>query len=192
MSATQIWAQDKKPDIDEYQTLQVENAKNPFAKKNEFTINFAAYKDNEWCYPLKGAKVISAFGGKRRHGGTDIKTKPNDDIHAVFEGRVVLSGKHFGYGNCIILRHGNGLETLYSHNKENLVKEGDWVHAGDVIAKVGRTGRATTEHLHFEVRCNGKAFDTEKLFDHKNNTLRKELFVFRKTAKGITITQGKK
>ena len=178
-------------DIDEYQALKVENAKNPFAKSNEFTINFAAYSAAEWCYPLPGAHVISPFGGKRRHSGTDIKTKANDDIHAAFDGQVVLSGVHYGYGNCIILRHANGLETLYSHNSKNLVKVGEWVKAGQVIAKVGRTGRATTEHLHFEVRVNGRPFDSGKLYDHQKNTLRPELFVFRKSGKGVTISTSK-
>lgn len=183
---------DSTPDIDEYQVMKIEDAKNPFAKSNEFSINFAAYKDNEWSYPLHGAHVISPYGGKRRHGGTDIKTKPNDDIHAAFDGRVVLAGTHYGYGLCIIIRHANGLETLYSHNSKNLVKVGQWVKAGDVIGKVGRTGRATTEHIHFEVRCAGKAFDSAKLYDHNANKLRKEVFVFRRLANGTITISSKK
>jgi murein DD-endopeptidase MepM/ murein hydrolase activator NlpD len=67
-----------------------------------------------------------------------------------------MSKNYYGYGNCIIIKHDNGMETLYSHNSKNLVKEGDCVKCGQQIALTGRTGRATTEHLHFELRKNGK------------------------------------
>ncbi len=109
------WSQEENEitDIDEWQILKVEAAKDPFENTNQFSINFANYTVEEWCYPLPNGKVISPFGGKRHHGGTDIKTKPNDSIRAAFPGEVILSGPHFGYGNCIIMRHANGLETLY-------------------------------------------------------------------------------
>lgn len=193
---TEVVAQqfdDNEPmDIDEFQSIQLENnVKNPFANRNEFSINFAALKDNEWCYPMKGAHVISPFGGKRRHAGTDIKRKPGDEIYAAFDGQVVLSGTHYGYGLCIVIRHANGLETLYSHQSKNHVKVGDWVKAGQVIGIVGRTGRATTEHCHFETRCNGRPFDSSKLFDHANNQIRRQTFVFRKSGKGVTISTSK-
>ena len=111
-----------------------------------------------WCYPLPGAKVISPYGGRggRQHTGTDLKTKANDNIFAAFDGEVVFSAKYAGYGNLIRIKHPNGLETYYSHNSKNMVKVGDYVKAGQVIALTGRTGRATTEHLHFETRVNGK------------------------------------
>lgn len=178
-------------DIDEFQAIKLEpdNVKDPFGGGNDFSINFAQYKDTEWAYPMKGAHVISPFGGKRRHAGTDIKTRPGDEIYAAFEGKVTLSGTHYGYGLCIVIRHSNGLETLYSHQSKNLVKVGDWVKAGQVIGIVGRSGRATTEHCHFEVRCNGRPFDSSKLYDHAKNQIRRETFVFRKAGKGITITK---
>ena len=115
----------------------------------------------EKCYPLPGAKVISPYGrrGGRGHSGVDLKTKPDDEIRAAFDGEVVFSAKYAGYGNLVRILHGNGLETYYSHNSKNLVKVGDRVKAGDVIALTGRTGRATTEHLHFETRINGRAYD---------------------------------
>lgn len=138
-----------------------------------------------WCYPLPGAKVISPYGGRRHHSGTDIKTKPNDNILAAFDGEVVFSGKYGGYGNLIRLRHDNGLETYYSHNSQNLVKVGDVVRAGQVIALTGRTGRATTEHLHFETRVNGKAVNSKKYFDHDRHTL--NLKAFKKTKDGYRI-----
>ena len=114
---------------------------------------------NAGCYPLPGAKVISPYHNNRgghRHTGVDLKTCPNDPIYAVFDGVVTMSKNYYGYGNCIIIKHDNGMETLYSHNSKNLVKEGDRVKCGQQIALTGRTGRATTEHLHFELRKNGK------------------------------------
>lgn len=131
-----------------------------------------------WCYPLPGAKVISPYGarGGRSHSGTDLKTKPNDNILAAFDGEVVFSGNYYGYGNLIRIKHDNGLETYYSHNSKNLVKQGDHVKAGDVIALTGRTGRATTEHLHFETRINGQHVNSARFFDHTTHQLRTDAF----------------
>lgn len=137
-----------------------------------------------WAYPLPGAKVISPYGGKRHHSGTDIKTKPNDKILAAFDGEVVFSADYHGYGNLIRIKHANGLETYYSHNSKNLVKVGDYVKAGQVIALTGRTGRATTEHLHFETRVKGKAVNSKKYFDHTSHTLRLKAF---KKSKGVYV-----
>jgi len=139
-----------------------------------------------WFYPLPGAKVISPYGGKRKHhSGTDIKTKANDNIYAAFDGEVVFSGNYYGYGLLIRIKHPNGLETYYSHNSKNLVKVGDRVKAGQLIALTGRTGRATTEHLHFETRVKGKAINSNKYFDHVNHTIR--LNAFKKTKEGYVI-----
>ena len=188
-------AQDEEvTDIDEWQVLKVEAAKDPFAKGNQFTINFANYTAEEWHYPLPGAHLISPFGGARHHAGTDVKTKPNDTIRAAFPGEVILSGPYFGYGNCVVLRHANGLETLYSHHSKILVKVGHWVQAGEPLALEGRTGRATTEHLHFETRVKGKAFNSEILFDHDANQLIPQVVVFTKQPNGalkITTSQQK-
>lgn len=146
-----------------------------------------AVAEQWWCYPLPGAKVISPYGrrGGRRHTGVDIKTKPNDSICAAFDGEVVFSGPYSGYGNLIRIRHANGLETYYSHNSKNLVAVGDRVKAGQVIALTGRTGRATTEHLHFETRINGQPIDPSRYFDHQHHTLR--LDAFTKTKSGYVV-----
>ena len=131
-----------------------------------------------WCYPLPGAKVISPYGnrGGRRHSGVDLKTVNRDNILAAFDGEVVFSGPFSGYGNLVRIRHDNGLETYYSHNSKNLVKVGDQVKAGDVIALTGQTGRASTPHLHFETRINGQAVNPNIYFDHETHTLRLEAF----------------
>lgn len=131
-----------------------------------------------WSYPLPGAKVISPFGsrGGRRHTGVDLKTVNKDEIHAAFDGEVVFSGPFSGYGNLIRLRHDNGLETYYSHNSKNLVKVGEQVKAGQVIALTGQTGRASTPHLHFETRIGGQAVNPNRFFDHDTYSIRLEAF----------------
>ena len=178
-------AQDDEPvDIDEWQVMKVEASKDPFIHGDQFTINFANYTEEEWCYPLPGAKVISPYGGRRHHGGTDIKTHAGDTLRAAFPGEVILSGPYYGYGNCVVLRHANGLETLYSHNSRNLVKVGQWLQPGEPVGLEGRTGRATTDHLHFEVRVKGRSFDSERIFDHANHALRRQIFVVTKQPNG--------
>ena len=145
----------------------------PFAKTDEVTINFKKYKSKEWHYPLEDAKVISPFGGKRpNHKGTDLKTKAKDKVKAAFEGVVTFSGQMSGYGNVVFVSHPSGLETRYAHNSKNIVKKGEKVKAGDVLALEGKTGNATTEHVHFETRIGGQAFDSELIFNHKKNELR--------------------
>ena len=120
------------------------------------------------CYPLPGAKVISPYKnnrGSHRHTGVDLKTKANDPIYAVGDGVVTMSKNYSGYGKCIIIKHADGTETLYAHNSKNYVKEGEKVKSGQKIALTGRTGRATTEHLHFEVRKNGKPVNPMPLLE---------------------------
>lgn len=154
----------------------------PFGKSGTITLNLADYPSDEWAYPLPGAKVISPFGrrGRRSHSGVDIKTRANDNIYAAFAGVVTMSQSYAGYGKCIRIKHPNGLETLYSHNSKNLVKVGDKVKAGQCIALTGRTGRATTEHLHFECRVAGRTVDPAKIFDHRTHSLRQHKVVLSK------------
>ena len=144
---------------------------NPFENANTFKLNLSNIEKERWAYPLPGSHVISPFGGPRRHSGVDIKTKPNDRIVAAFDGVVVKSCPFAGYGNCIRIKHSYGFETLYSHQSKNFVKVGDKVKAGQVIGLTGRTGRATTEHLHFEVFFQGRRLNPAVLFDHTNKSL---------------------
>ena len=131
-----------------------------------------------WSYPLPGAKVISPYGsrGGRRHTGVDLKTVNKDNILAAFDGEVVFSGPFSGYGNLIRIRHDNGLETYYSHISKNLVKVGEQVKAGQVIALTGQTGRASTPHLHFETRIGGQAVNPNRFFDHQTYSIRLDAF----------------
>ncbi len=137
-------------------------------------------------YPLPGAKVISPYGrrGGRSHTGVDIKTRPNDNILAAFDGVVTMSQRYAAYGNLIKIRHERGLETWYSHNSKNLVSVGDRVKAGQVIALTGQTGRASTAHLHFELRLNGAAQNPSLLFDHVAHKVKEDVYEnFLKTGK---------
>lgn len=113
-------------------------------------------------WPVKGV-VFSRFGarGSSRHDGIDVAAPEGTTIVAAGEGEVIFSGTQRGYGNLIILRHEGGLVTIYAHNRENLVKEGARVRQGQPIAKVGRTGRATGPHLHFEVRQGTKPLNPQ-------------------------------
>ncbi len=153
-------------------TLDPDEVSDPFTITNTFRLNLEKIEEKAWAYPLPGAHVISPYGGARRHSGVDLKTKPNDEIVAAFDGVVVASGPFYGYGNCIRIKHAYGLETLYSHQSKNKVKTGDKVKAGQVIGLTGRTGRATTEHLHFEMSFNGKRLDPAIVFDHSGHKLK--------------------
>lgn len=106
-----------------------------------------------FAWPVDGP-VNSQFGMRsgNRHDGLDIGGKMGDPIRAAAPGTVVFEGKMSGYGNLIIVRHGNGYYTAYAHNSSHEVKKGDQVKQGKVIAKLGATGHATGPHLHFEVR----------------------------------------
>ncbi|NPD91921.1 M23 family metallopeptidase [Xylanibacter muris] len=163
--------------------------RDPFGGKGKFVINLSDLSPDEWCYPLQGAKVISNYGsrGRRSHTGVDIKTKANDKILAAFDGVVTMSQRYAAYGNLVRIRHANGLETYYSHNSKNLVKTGERVRAGQVIALTGQTGRATTPHLHFECRVNGSHFDPGKIFDHANHSLRMDMVTFVKRGASVSV-----
>ena len=154
-----------------------------FADGRSFTVHLALLRPDEWCHPLKGSRVLSPFGnrGERRHTGTDLKTTAHDTIRAAFDGVVTQQGPFSGYGNCVVVRHSLGFETLYSHNSRNLVRRGQQVRAGQPVAIVGRTGRATTEHLHFEVRVDGRPYNSELIFDHATSQLRRHSVTFRKS-----------
>lgn len=122
------------------------------------------------------------FGPRRgrRHQGVDIPLKTGDPIYAAFTGKVRMSKYLGGYGNVVVIRHENGIETFHGHLSKRMVEVGDWVNAGDVIGLGGSTGRSTGPHLHFETRYQGFAFDPQWLMDFKTGELRHRLFVLKK------------
>jgi murein DD-endopeptidase MepM/ murein hydrolase activator NlpD len=121
--------------------------------------------------PVEG-RVSSVFGTRkdpihgteRHHHGLDIAAPEGTDIRAVRDGVVRFSDERGGYGQMIILDHGDGLETRYAHCSELIVKEGEKIRAGERIALVGSTGRSTGPHLHFEARKDGHAIDPQEIF----------------------------
>jgi lipoprotein NlpD len=111
-------------------------------------------------WPVTGG-INSRFGrrGESFHDGIDIAAAEGTPIRAIEKGDVIYSDQLRGYGNLVIVRHSGGLVSVYAHNQVNLVREGEVVSRGDVIAKVGSTGRVSGPHLHFEIRKNNVAQD---------------------------------
>ncbi len=135
---------------------------------------------DSYCCPNK-TTPSSKFGYRhgRRHQGIDLPYPTGTPVYAAFDGKVRVSDSVGGYGNLIIIRHANGLETYYGHLSRRDVQSGDWVNAGDVIGLGGSTGRSSGPHLHFETRYKGYAFDPNWLIDFETGTLRHRLLRFR-------------
>jgi len=113
-----------------------------------------------FVWPAEGS-VSSAFGRRRSgwHRGIDIRAARREPIVAAAAGVVVVAGVEPRYGRVLKIDHEYGFTTVYAHNDENLVEVGDWVTPGQRIASVGRTGRATNYHVHFEIRRNGQVYN---------------------------------
>lgn len=128
--------------------------------------------------------VTYKFGFMRYlyHYGIDMEADIGDNIYACFDGKVRYARYNWGgYGNLVIVRHHNGLETYYSHLSSISVKEDQLIRAGTLVGKAGRTGRATGPHLHFEVRYEGNALDPETIFDFEHHSLRMDTLVIDST-----------
>ena len=120
-----------------------------------------AYKKLDFIWPVEG-RINDAFeeAESRRHQGIDISSPAGAPIKASNAGTVIYSNNAIkGYGNLIILRHSEEFVTVYAHNQVNLVEEGTWVEKGQIIGRVGQTGRASGPHVHFEIRKNNKPVD---------------------------------
>ncbi len=144
-----------------------------------------------YAMPCPG-RVTSPYGYRARfgrmHKGIDLGIRNNDTIYAAFDGKVRLTAyERKGYGNYVILRHPNGLETVYGHLNKTLVKPDETVRAGDPIALGGSTGRSTGPHLHFETRFMGYAINPAAIFDFANQTTHTDSYAFSKS----TYTKGR-
>lgn len=137
-----------------------------------------------YCIPHPGYITSRyKFRKRRPHKGVDIGLNSGDAVYSAFDGvvRAALPTKMTGgYGNVLVIRHPNGLETYYGHLSSYIVESGDIVRAGELIGYGGSTGRSTGPHLHFETRYMGQAFDPERIFDFDRGTLRGETFVLKK------------
>jgi murein DD-endopeptidase MepM/ murein hydrolase activator NlpD len=173
---------DIEPEPDIYTEGWNSKAVNPF-KANEVPdtklIDVTGY-----FMPVPG-KITSNYGYRakfgRMHKGIDLAIKSNDTIYAAFDGKVRLTNYEAkGYGNYVIIRHPNGLETVYGHLNKHLVKPDQVVKAGDPIGLGGSTGRSTGPHLHFETRFMGYAINPSAIFDFANQTTHTDTYLFDK------------
>ena len=141
-----------------------------------FKINLRGF-----CMPTDNRVVTSNFGARwgRQHKGIDVKVYIGDTIRAAFSGKVrMVKYEAGGYGKYVVIRHGNGLETIYGHMSKHLVAEDEIVEAGQPIGLGGNTGRSTGSHLHFETRLCGVALNPALMFDFKNQDVVGDYYMF--------------
>lgn len=137
--------------------------------------------------PTPSTRITSPFGPRwrRMHNGLDLKVNIGDTIVAAFDGKVrIVKYERRGYGKYVVIRHDNGLETVYGHLSKQLVEENQLVKAGEVIGLGGNTGRSTGSHLHFETRFLGIAINPIYMFDFPKQDIVADTYTFRKT-KGV-------
>ena len=146
---------------------------------DSFRINLRGFH-----MPTESRVVTSNFGSRwgRQHKGLDIKVYIGDTIRAAFSGKVrVVRYEAAGYGKYVVIRHNNGLETIYGHMSAWLVEENQTVKAGQPIGLGGNTGRSTGSHLHFETRLCGVALNPALMFDFRNQDVVGDYYMFRKS-----------
>ena len=134
--------------------------------------------------PTPSTKIASPFGPRwrRMHNGLDLKVNIGDTIVAAFDGKVrIVKYERRGYGKYVVIRHDNGLETVYGHLSKQLVEENQLVKAGEVIGLGGNTGRSTGSHLHFETRFLGIAINPIYMFDFPKQDIVADTYTFRRT-----------
>ena len=168
---------------------------------NTYTTNFEVQIPSEYkidlrnfCMPTPSRLVNSHYGYRRsfrrQHYGTDIKVYLGDTIYAAFTGKVrIVAYNGRGYGKYVLIRHPNGLETLYGHLSKQLVHEDDIVKAGQPIGLGGNTGRSYGSHLHFETRFLGQFIDPEKLFNFEAQDVLGDFYVYRSNGKGQLLAE---
>jgi murein DD-endopeptidase MepM/ murein hydrolase activator NlpD len=151
-------------------------------KGDSVTLTLTDPSDCGFTMPYRGG-ITSEFGWRRYrpHYGTDIDLETGDEVVAAFDGMVRMAKYYYGYGNCVIIRHDNGLETVYGHLSKINVQVGQTVYAGNTIGLGGNTGRSYGSHLHFEMRYLGQALDTEDFIDYTKGELKSNTFVLRKS-----------
>lgn len=161
--------------------------------KFPFKINF---KDTVFSSPILRKKVVTSHFGWRRgaaHKGIDVDLVTGDKVLALLDGKVRYVKWHYGHGNVVVIRHYNGLETVYAHLSKQLVQVNDSVKKGQVIGKGGVTGNARGSHLHLEVRFQGTCVNPEYFFDFgdTNKIRAKEIWVPKKWSEAYTQNSWK-
>lgn len=186
------------PAYDEYCGFDVVNIwkkKVDLSKSCDTTLLTVIHDTCDFVSPFVG-RLTSDYGwrGSRPHYGVDIKLHRGDSVAVAFEGMVRISQYSRSYGNVVVVRHKNGLETLYAHLSERKVTEGMYINEGDIVGLGGNTGRSFGDHLHFEVRYLGEPINPHDLFEitdstfqvkHNHAQLTTETFAFLKEVRKI-------
>ena len=181
-----------------------EEMENPAAELYEDWNNIYAHRATElpesyrinlkhFCMPTPSRVITSNFGYRwgRQHEGLDIKVYIGDTIRAAFSGKVrMVKYVGRGYGKYVVIRHNNGLETLYGHMSAQLVEENQVVRAGEPIGLGGNTGRSTGSHLHFETRLCGVAINPALMFDFREQDVVGDSYLFRRDSYKAESTEA--
>ncbi|MDR2791148.1 MAG: peptidoglycan DD-metalloendopeptidase family protein [Tannerellaceae bacterium] len=155
---------------------------NPFLKRSITLPERYEVDCSGFVLPVDRVSISSRFGPRRRrmHSGIDLRLATGDTVRVAFDGKVRIRGfERRGYGHYLVIRHPNGLETVYGHLSKVFAGENDIVRAGTPIALGGRTGRATGSHLHFETRFMGQAINPEAIIDFENGAPHNDIYVYR-------------
>ena len=175
--------------------IEQEERMNPSADLYEDWNNVYAHRETAlpdtfridlrgFCMPTSSRIVTSNFGARwgRQHKGLDIKVYVGDTIRAAFSGKIrIVNYEPKGYGKYVVIRHHNGLETIYGHMSKHLIVENQDVKAGEPIGLGGNTGRSTGSHLHFETRLCGVALNPALMFDFHNQDVTGDFYNFRRS-----------
>jgi LysM repeat protein len=169
-----------------YFSVWENNKLNPYGVNGEYfsdTVQLILFNPKDsilWHSPLDQTIITSDFGLRRAawHYGIDFRLKVGTPVYSAFDGVVrVIGYERRGFGRYLVVRHANGLESVYAHLSKTFVNLGDEVKAGDVIGNGGNSGRSTAPHLHFEIRYAGNAIDPNLVYDFENNQIRNQDFL---------------
>ena len=177
-----------------HRIMELEEKQNPSLNLYEDWNNVYAHRQTAlpdsfridlrgFCMPTPSRVITSNFGARwgRQHKGLDIKVYVGDTIRAAFSGKIrIVKYEPKGYGKYVVIRHHNGLETIYGHMSKHLVVENQEVKAGEPIGLGGNTGRSTGSHLHFETRLCGVALNPALMFDFSNQDVTGDFYTFRR------------
>ncbi len=177
-----LFKEEEEPELDIY--TEGWDSKRVNAYTNAVVPQSRVIDVSNFCMPHPGY-ITSPYGYRKRfrrmHNGVDLKIYIGDTIRAAFDGKVRLTNfERRGYGNYVIVRHTNELETVYGHLSKFLVEPDQYVKAGDPIALGGNTGRSTGPHLHFETRFMGLPINPSAIFDFANQTVHTDTYTFDK------------
>ncbi len=159
---------------------------------DSFRINLT-----DFVMPTTNTRITDVFGYRRRrgrrHNGIDIKVQKGDTIYAAFDGKVRITAfQRRGYGHYVVIRHNNGLETVYAHLSKKLVIEEQNVKAGQPIGLGGNTGRSTGSHLHFETLFCGTPLNPALMFDFEKQDVTGDYYMFRKKQYNASVASEPK